>query len=150
MSNKNKIVYSNIQPNPKESKVWLHPHDGLKTYNQQKQEWGGTTGGSSNDDSKKELLTFTFDGSIEQQCEKGMNWVEWQLSEYNTCSAIPQGLMNVPEFLIEDAVFLYPDKPSRVYLIHDPDKGSDNSGWSIFEKYGDEIKPKNYWIVRPG
>ena len=42
-----KIIFGGIQPNPKEAKVWLHPHDGLKTYNQKKQEWTG--GGSSND-----------------------------------------------------------------------------------------------------
>lgn len=29
----NKVYYGNTQPNPKESKVWLHPHNGLKTYN---------------------------------------------------------------------------------------------------------------------
>lgn len=28
-----KIIFGGIQPNPKEAKVWLHPHDGLKTYN---------------------------------------------------------------------------------------------------------------------
>lgn len=42
-----KIIFGGIQPNPKEAKVWLHPHNGLKTYNQNKQEWTG--GGSSND-----------------------------------------------------------------------------------------------------
>lgn len=42
-----KVSFGGIQPNPKESKVWLHPHDGLKTYNQKKQVWTG--GGSSND-----------------------------------------------------------------------------------------------------
>ena len=42
-----KVKFGGVQPNPKESKVWLHPHDGLKTYNQKKQEWTG--GGSSND-----------------------------------------------------------------------------------------------------
>ena len=42
-----KVSFGGIQPNPKEAKVWLHPHDGLKTYNQKKQEWTG--GGSSND-----------------------------------------------------------------------------------------------------
>lgn len=42
-----KVKFGGTQPNPKESKVWLHPHDGLKTYNQKKQEWTG--GGSSND-----------------------------------------------------------------------------------------------------
>lgn len=42
-----KIIFGGIQPNPKEAKVWLHPHDGLKTYNQKKQEW---TGGGSSDD----------------------------------------------------------------------------------------------------
>ena len=141
-----KVSFGGIQPNPKESNVWLHPHDGLKTYNQKKQEWGG---GSSNDDSKKELLTFTFEGFIEQQCEKGMNWVEWQLSEYNTCSVIPEGLMNEPEFLAYDVIFLYPDNPSKVYLIHDRDKGYDDSGWAVFEKYSDEIKPKDYQIIRP-
>lgn len=42
----NKISFGVIQPNPKEAKVWLHPHDGLKIYNQKKQMWAG---GSSND-----------------------------------------------------------------------------------------------------
>lgn len=42
-----KIIFGGIQPNPKEAKVWLHPHDGLKTYNQKKQEWTGSS--SSND-----------------------------------------------------------------------------------------------------
>lgn len=42
-----KIIFGGIQPNPKEAKVWLHPHDGLKTYNQKKQEWTGSSG--SND-----------------------------------------------------------------------------------------------------
>ena len=41
-----KVSFGGIQPNPKESKVWLHPHNGLKTYNQKKQVW---TGGGSND-----------------------------------------------------------------------------------------------------
>ena len=43
----NKVKFGGIQPNPKEAKVWLHPHDGLKTYNWKKQEWTGS--GSSND-----------------------------------------------------------------------------------------------------
>ena len=47
-----KVKFGGIQPNPKESKVWLHPHDGLKTYNQKKQVWTG--GGSSNDASSDE------------------------------------------------------------------------------------------------
>lgn len=42
-----KVKFGGVQPNPKESKMWLHPHNGLKTYNQKKQEWTG--GGSSND-----------------------------------------------------------------------------------------------------
>lgn len=42
-----KVKFGGVQPNPKEAKVWLHPHDGLKTYNQKKQVWTG--GGSSND-----------------------------------------------------------------------------------------------------
>lgn len=28
-----KVKFGGVQPNPKEAKVWLHPHDGLKTYN---------------------------------------------------------------------------------------------------------------------
>lgn len=54
-----KIIFGSIQPNPKEAKVWLHPHDGLKTYNQKKQEWTG--GGSSNDaptDESESLYEF--------------------------------------------------------------------------------------------
>lgn len=53
-----KVKFGGIQPNPKEAKVWLHPHDGLKTYNQKKQEWTG--GGSSNDapDEPESLYEF--------------------------------------------------------------------------------------------
>lgn len=53
-----KVKFGGTQPNPKESKVWLHPHDGLKTYNQKKQVW---TGGSSNDaptDESESLYEF--------------------------------------------------------------------------------------------
>lgn len=44
-----KIIFGGVQPNPKESKVWLHPHDGLKTYNRNKQKWGSITSGGSAD-----------------------------------------------------------------------------------------------------
>ena len=35
-----KIIFSNIQPNPKESKIWLNVNGQLKTYNSYKQRWG--------------------------------------------------------------------------------------------------------------
>ena len=80
-----KVKFGGTQPNPKESKVWLHPHNGLKTYNQKKQEW---TGGTSKEESK--TLKFTimaWDGEKDIPFEfdyvKGMNWDDWFNSEYN-------------------------------------------------------------------
>ena len=42
-----KIIFSNIQPNPKESKIWLNSKGQLTTYNRNKQRWGTLT--QSND-----------------------------------------------------------------------------------------------------
>ena len=36
----NKLIFSNIQPNSKESKIWLNVNGQLKTYNSYKQRWG--------------------------------------------------------------------------------------------------------------
>lgn len=72
-----KIIFGGIQPNPKEAKVWLHPHDGLKTYNQKKQEW---TGGGSNDtptDEPESLYEFVDlglpSGLLWATCNVGAN-----------------------------------------------------------------------------
>lgn len=39
----NKIFYGDTQPNPKESKIWLHPHKGLSTYDRHTKQWGNPT-----------------------------------------------------------------------------------------------------------
>ena len=70
-----KIIFGGIQPNPKEAKVWLHPHDGLKTYNQKKQEWTG--GGSSNDaptDEPESLYEF-----VDLGLPSGTLWAAWNV-----------------------------------------------------------------------
>ena len=70
-----KIIFGSIQPNPKEAKVWLHPHDGLKTYNQKKQEWTGS--GSSNDaptDEPESLYEF-----VDLGLPSGLLWAAWNV-----------------------------------------------------------------------
>lgn len=70
-----KIIFGGIQPNPKEAKVWLHPHDGLKTYNQKKQEWTG--GGSSNDaptDESESLYEF-----VDLGLPSGLLWATYNI-----------------------------------------------------------------------
>lgn len=144
MSNKNKIVYSNIQPNPKESKVWLHPHDGLKTYNQKKQEWSQSTNNGSTNDA---ISTFTI-SEIEYKYEQGMNWLEWINSKYNSDLVIYDGYDSTPS--LTDIVIVNVIGKSTPYVLHDPEKGWGDDGWAINEKWGNIIKSTDYNLMFPG
>lgn len=45
-----KITFSNVQPNSKESKIWLDEKGQLRTYNQKQQKWTHGTVSSEPDD----------------------------------------------------------------------------------------------------
>lgn len=45
-----KITFSNVQPNSKESKMWLDEKGQLRTYNQKQQKWTHGTISSESDD----------------------------------------------------------------------------------------------------
>lgn len=83
----NKIFYGDIQPNPKESKIWLNVNGQLKTYNQHKQSWRDLP--QSNDEElppqEPKQITFEIEGHWGGLCTalEGMTWEEWCNSEYN-------------------------------------------------------------------
>lgn len=91
MSKKNKIVYSDIQPNAKEAGVWVNTTDGnIKIEKDGK--WVDDGGSSSGGDNKFALyydygIIDSFPeikGTDFFEFEPGMTWVQWLASDYNT------------------------------------------------------------------
>ena len=96
-----KITYSNVQPNSKESKIWLDSKGQLRTYNQRQQKWAHGTVSSEPDDEPedtpevpkppKEIKFYVShtgpyspgNGVVEYTAIEGMTWKEFCESEYN-------------------------------------------------------------------
>ena len=140
----NKVYYGNTQPNPKESKIWLSPHNGLKTYNQKKQDWSQST---NNDSPNVVVSTFTIQ-ETECEYEVGMNWLEWINSKYNSDLVIYDGYDSTPS--LTDIVIVNFIGKSTPYVLHDPEKGWGDDGWAITEKWGNTIKSTDYNLMFPG
>lgn len=91
MSKKNKIVYSDIQPNVKEAGVWVNTTDGnVKVEKDGK--WVDDGGSGSGGDNKFALyydygIIDNFPelkGNDFFEFEPGMTWAQWLTSDYNT------------------------------------------------------------------
>ena len=95
-----KITFSNIQPNSKESKIWLDEKGQLRTYNQRQQKWIHGTVSSEPDDKPEDTpevpeqpkeIKFYLQrchlkgGELEEYTAvEGMTWAEFCASdEYN-------------------------------------------------------------------
>lgn len=82
MSKKNKVVYSNVQPNTKEAGIWVNTDNGNISIAENDKWKGGNT-----QHAPAEKITFTvMDSSgyeITYTAEKGMTWKQFIGSEYD-------------------------------------------------------------------
>lgn len=93
-----KITFSNVQPNSKESKIWLDEKGQLRTYNQKQQKWTHGTVSSEPDDKPEDTPELPREikfyvshtgpnspgiGVVEYTAKEGMTWKEFCESEYN-------------------------------------------------------------------
>lgn len=86
-----KIYIGNIQPNPKEFKIWVNEEGSIKTYDTTQGTWSEIKGGASNTQpAPAEKITFTvIDGAGTETtytAEKGMTWAQFITSSYNVNS----------------------------------------------------------------
>lgn len=106
-----KIYIGNVQPNPKEFKVWIDDEGVIKTFDGQK--WNKIEGGSSNEGdgsgdtqpAPAEKITFVVvdDAGTETTytAEKGMTWKEFGESQYNV-----DAWVIVPEGFVDNYVYI--------------------------------------------
>lgn len=82
---KNKVIYSNIQPNPKEVGIWVNTDNGnVKVEKNGKwvDDSDVETPSTPSEPVKVNVICFTISGTP-YLAEEGMTWGEWVISEYN-------------------------------------------------------------------
>ena len=115
-----KITFSNVQPNSKESKIWLDEKGQLRTYNQKQQKWAHGTVSSEPDDKPEDTpevpreIKFTIPsiGNIEFTAMSNMTWNDWCVSEYN-----PYQYENIDQNLIEIYTWYDEEAPSEPVTV---------------------------------